>query len=338
MHSWNIVFTEKGKVEVISEPVEPLANDEVLCKADKSLISIGTELTCLSSEFDPDTNWYSWVKYPFRPGYSMSAIVMEVGPDVSCLKPGDRVFSGCSHMEYFKAKPSQLTRIPDGVTSEEATWISLSRVAQNGVRKAQIQMGDTVGVVGLGPVGQLTIQYIKNCGATRIIGIDPIEERGSFALKSGATDVLSVKADQAYSQIEDYTKGLMLDVIFDTTGHPTVLSSCCKLVRRYGKVILVGDTPQPSKQYLGPGVVSNYISILGAHGGMVAPEPNYFYPWTLEKTTEITLDYIINGKMTCKHLITHRYSPREAPSIYRKILHDRSYAMGIIFDWCRLSH
>jgi hypothetical protein len=73
MYSWNVVFTAKEKAEVIREPVEPVGDDEVLCKTVKSLISIGTESTCLRGVFDPGTNWNDWVKYPFHPGVHCDA-------------------------------------------------------------------------------------------------------------------------------------------------------------------------------------------------------------------------------------------------------------------------
>ncbi len=336
MQSKNIVFTGKEKVEIITENIRPLKSDEFLCRAEKSLISIGTETICLKGIFDSDTNWNSWVKYPFNPGYSMTATVLEVGSDIAEFSPGDRVACECTHMQYFVAKSNELSKIPDDVTSEEATWVALSRVAQNGVRRANIQMGDSIGIIGTGAVGLLTLQYARICGATKIITIDPIKNRLELALASGASHVIACRAEDAYIKTKEITNGDMLDIIFDTTGHPSVLAPSCKLIRRHGKIILVGDTSEPSKQNIGPGVVSNSLSILGAHGSLVAKESNCFYPWTLKKTTEITFTYISQKRLNVSQLITHHYSPMQAPSVYQKLLHDRSFAMGIIFDWDNL--
>ena len=91
MKSRYIVFPSKGEIEVREEAIPSPGQAEVLIKAERSLFSIGTELSCLRGEFDPGTNWEAWVKYPFRPGYSMVGRVMRVGADVTDLVEGERV-------------------------------------------------------------------------------------------------------------------------------------------------------------------------------------------------------------------------------------------------------
>src|SRR5581483_564968 len=97
MKSTYIVFPEKEKVRVEEETVAPPEPNEILCAAEKSLISIGTESYCLRGIFDPGTNWEAWVKYPFRPGYSLAARVVAVGKDVQSIREGDRVAAWVPH-------------------------------------------------------------------------------------------------------------------------------------------------------------------------------------------------------------------------------------------------
>lgn len=79
METLSIVFVEKKKVEIRKESFDStLGKTEILCASIASLISTGTELQCLRGLFDKDTNWASWVKYPFYPGYSLVAEVLEV--------------------------------------------------------------------------------------------------------------------------------------------------------------------------------------------------------------------------------------------------------------------
>jgi len=91
VQSHNIIFTGKNQVEVWEEPVREPGPDEILVQATKSLISTGTEIISLSRLFDPGTHWDAWVKYPFRPGYSLVGRVIAVGKHVSHVQEGQRV-------------------------------------------------------------------------------------------------------------------------------------------------------------------------------------------------------------------------------------------------------
>jgi 2-desacetyl-2-hydroxyethyl bacteriochlorophyllide A dehydrogenase len=331
-----IVFPEPHKIEVCEETITPPEASEILCAAAKSLISIGTESYCLRGIFDAGTNWAAWVKYPFRPGYSMAARVVAVGQGVTGFKEGDRIVSWIEHQQVFKLKPQQAYLIPDHVSDEEATWAILACTTQLGVRRAQLQLGETVGVVGLGMLGQLVTQYLAVAGARRIIAIDPVQSRLEMANAHGATHILATDVASARLEIEKITHGRMLDVVFDITGHPPVLAPAIQLLRRLGRVVLLGDTPTPTQQHLGPGVVSNSISILGIHATAMPDETSDFSPWSAAEMVALFFDYLQQGRMRVSDLITHRYSPFDAPQVYEQLQQDRAAAIGVIFDWSLL--
>jgi len=333
MKSLYVVFPEPNKIEVREETLTPPAAGEVLCTAEKSLISIGTESYCLRGIFDPGTNWAAWVNYPFRPGYSMAARVVAVGKGVTGLQEGDRVAGWIEHQQFFKAPPRQLHPIPAGVSAEEATWSVLACTTQLGVRRAQLQLGETVGVIGLGMLGQLVTQYLAVAGARKIIAIDPAQSRLDAAKVHGATHTLALDVASARPEIEKITGGRMLDVVFDITGHPPVLVPAIQLLRRLGRVVLLGDTPTPTQQYLGPGVVSNSIAILGIHATARPDEASDFNPWSAQEMAALFFDYLLQGRMRVSDLVTHRYSPLDAPQVYDNLRRDRSAAIGVIFDW-----
>jgi 2-desacetyl-2-hydroxyethyl bacteriochlorophyllide A dehydrogenase len=336
MQSVYIVFPAPGKVELQEEAVSPPGPNEILCAAEKSLISIGTESYCLQGRFDTGTNWESWVKYPFRPGYSMTGRVVAVGHAVTGFKEGDRIMAWTPHQQLFKIPAHRAYLVPDNISSEEATWGALACTTQLGVRRASLQLGETVGLIGLGMLGQLVVQYLWLSGARHIIAIDPIESRLEVARTHGATHTLALDVKAARAAIAELTGGKMLDVIFDITGHPAVLAPAIGLLRRLGRVILLGDTPTPTEQRLGPGVVSNSIAILGIHGTMSPAHASEFNPWTTAEMTALFFDYLSQGRMRVADLITHRYAPAAAPDLYRGLLEDRSSALGIIFDWSLL--
>jgi len=128
----------------------------------------------------------------------------------------------------------------------------------------------------------------------------------------------------------------MLDAVWDVTGYPNALNQCVRLLHRLGRVILVGDTPVPTQQAIGPGMLSNSIAILGVHGAVSAPSYSEWTPWTQREMTELFFDYLVQGRMRVKDMVTHRYSPAEAPQVYETLLRDRSHMVGVIFDWSRL--
>jgi 2-desacetyl-2-hydroxyethyl bacteriochlorophyllide A dehydrogenase len=343
-----VVFPEKQQVAVWEEEIAPPGEGEILCKAEKSLISIGTELYCLRGIFEPGTNWFDWVKYPFRPGYSMMGHVIGVGKGVKGLKEGDRVASYGTHQQYYKAKLYDVQKrndipegtgpyiLPDEISSEDATWRSLAVTCQNAVRRGDFQFGEMVGVVGLGILGQLVTRFLSAAGARAIVVIDPVKSRLALALQGGATHALQIDVSNAVQPIRQITDGWMLDLVFDVTGHPAVLAPCIPLVRKLGRLVLLGDTPTPSEQHLAPGVVSNSISILGIHGYTLPEKTTPFTPWTADRMSGVYFDYLAAGKISVAELVTHRYSPLQAPEIYQGLLRDRSADVGVIFDWSML--
>lgn len=333
MKSLYVSFPQANQVTLEQEDVSPPREGEVLCQALKSLISIGTETLCLRGVFDPGTNWASWVKYPFRPGYSMVARVVGVGPGVSGCQEGDRLMVWTGHQQFFKTRMQGVDLLPIGVSDEEATWGALAITTQLAVRRAELALGETVGVVGLGMLGQLIVQYLRVAGARKIIAIDSVPSRLEIAQAHGATYVLRCTAQEARPLIEEITQGKLLDAVWDVTGHPAALAPCVQLLRKRGRVILVGDTPTSTQQYLGPGVVSNSIAILGVHGTSSAAQYSEFTPWTRREMASLFYDYILQKRMRVADLVTHRHSPIEAPQVYARLMRDRADSLGVLFDW-----
>ena len=344
MKSLDVFFTAPEKAEIIEQELPEINENQVLCKTEYSHISIGTELHCYKGVFDPDTHWAGWVKHPFRPGYSNIARVVKVGSAVTELKVGDRVRSAWHHRQYYVSKTDGLYLVPDDVDPLDAVWINLAGVSQKNVRKCDIKLGDTVVVIGQGPVGQLATQFVKNSGALDIIAIDPVASRAEGARLSGATHVLSCTAGEAVEKVTEITDGRLADVVIDTTGHPKALGQACLLVRPIGKLGLVGDTVTPSLQALGPGVISKSITIIGTGGTAHIPGDTPLNPWAIplisgkltEWTDNLTTKLLQKNKVSFKHLVSHKVSPADAPEVYANLLRDRAAYQGVVFDWSML--
>jgi threonine dehydrogenase-like Zn-dependent dehydrogenase len=213
----------------------------------------------------------------------------------------------------------------------------LASTTQLAVRRASLELGERVGVIGAGLLGQLIVQYCLAAGARTVIAIDAPGPRLEAATAHGATHALGLDAAAAREPVADLTGGKMLDVVFDATGHPAVLQSAVQLVRRLGRVVLVGDTPTPSEQRLGPGVVSNAVAILGIHA-LTRPEvADDFHPWSAGEIASLFFDYLLQGRMRVDDLVTRHHSPLDAPQVYADLMGDRSGVIGVVFDWARVS-
>jgi threonine dehydrogenase-like Zn-dependent dehydrogenase len=257
---------------------------------------------------------------------------------------GDRIAAVVPHKQYFKVRvqasyerpAGAFHKLPEGISPEEGCWMLLAVTTQLGVRRAGLALGEMTGVIGLGMLGQLVVQYLALSGARKIIAIDPVRSRVEVAARHGATHALAMDAGSALKEIETITGGKMLDVVFEITGIPEVLPQAIPMLRKLGRLVLLGDTPQPSLQHLSPGVVSNSLAILGIHGSMSPEHPSEYAPWTQNEMTALFYDYLLQGRMNVKDLITSTISPSEAPSAYQQLLTDRSGQIGIILDWSRL--
>ena len=204
------------------------------------------------------------------------------------------------------------------------------------MRRAELELGESVAVVGLGILGQLVIQYLRIGGARRIIAIDTSARRGDLAVRSGATDVVLKPVGEALDEVARLTDGKMVDVAFDITGHPAVLAPASRLLRKLGRLVLLGDSPTPSQQHLGPRVVGDSLAILGVHGYLIPEVATPYNQWTAPAMTAAFFDFVRQGRMDVTPLIDRAESPQDAARIYADLLAGRDDAIGIIFDWDRL--
>ena len=328
MESNNIVFVAKKQAELIQEELPPLPDDAIIVRSTLSLISSGTESICFRAEMDEGTHWADWVKYPFYPGYSNVGTVEQVGKNVSDCSVGDRVFSMGNHRQLHIVQPP-LKVIPDNISDESAAWSKLGTIAQTGVRRARLEMGDSVVIIGLGPIGQLLTQYSRLMGVDEIIAIDPVANRLEIAKAHGATQAFAGSAADAGQFVADHTGGRLADVVFDATGHYAVFPLALKLVRQFGTMILVGDSPYPSRQKLTADIVTRQITVRGSHNEYLPDERL----WPMHRQIDLLYRYIERGQVKVDDLITSRRSPHDAQQVYSDMLTNRAENIGVAFDW-----
>jgi predicted dehydrogenase/threonine dehydrogenase-like Zn-dependent dehydrogenase len=180
-------------------------------------------------------------------GYSLSGVVVSVGEGITDLKVGDRVAAAgagyADHAEYVNVPRNLVVKIPDEVSFEYASTVTLGSIALQGVRRTELRLGEIAVVMGLGILGQLTTQLLLSAGCT-VIGLDIDKKRMELALKNGVKYVLDSTAPNVVEEVNRITGGYGADAVLFTaaTQSNEPLSMCFKMCRRKGKVILVGSS------------------------------------------------------------------------------------------------
>jgi len=328
-----ILFTGPGRVELGEEEVGGASAGKLLVETERTLISAGTEMICLDRRFEKGTSWDGWVTYPFRPGYSHVGRVLECGPETPGFAPGARVFTRAHHAGHVLVAAKDAVAVPDGVEAESAAWGALAKIVQVGVRRAEHKLGETVAVIGLGPLGQLAVRYVRLLGPRELVAIDPVAARLELARAGGATQLLARPVADCAAELKALTGGKMADVIYDVTGNAAVLAPALGLVRKLGTLVLVGDTGFPSAQCISDRLLVRGLRLVGAHDSNPPAEASDHAPWSHRTMTELFFHYLARGQMAVRELVTHRFAPRQAAEAYATLREKRESTMGVVFDW-----
>jgi len=336
MHFRRIVFKEPKKVEIEEAELPEIAPDQILVKTRMTLISTGTELTMLSGEYPRGSHWDNITKYPVYPGYSNCGVVEEVGENVQKFKVGDRVSSTAPHAEYAVIREDRAVKVPDDISDEEATFGTLSATVMNSVRLANIKLGESVIIVGVGILGQLACQFSRLCGGFPVIAVDLSRRRLEIAKKLGASATIQPRVEDARQRIMELTRGSGGDVVFEVTGNPKVIPWELSLVKRQGRLILL-SSPRGVTELDFHDLV-NWPSriIIGTHTSSHPSHETPYNPWTWERNIQLFFELISAGLANVKDLITNRYKWTEAKQAYQRLLDplgERLQALGVILDF-----
>lgn len=258
-------------VERVPAPV--VESGSVLVRVDHSCISAGTELSAVRRSGEP--LWQRAIRQPAKvrqaagaavehgltatralverkltethaTGYSAAGVVVAVGEGITDLALGDRVACGgnqnAHHAELIRVPRHLTASIPDGLGFAEASTVTLGAIALQGVRRAQPTLGETFVVIGLGVLGQLTVQLLRANGC-RVIVSDLEPSRLRLAVELGADAGLDPVADDGTAQVSRLTGGIGADGVIITAASASdeVIATAFRMCRRKARVVLVGD-------------------------------------------------------------------------------------------------
>jgi predicted dehydrogenase/threonine dehydrogenase-like Zn-dependent dehydrogenase len=179
-------------------------------------------------------------------GYSAAGVVIEIGVEVEGFSVGDRVACAgagiANHAEVIDVPVNLAVKIPDAVGTDIASTVTLGAIAMQGVRRAQPTLGETFVVVGLGILGQMTVQMLSANGC-RVIGVDLDAKRIKQALENGMDIGVDPALENYIERVLKYTDGLGADCVLITaaTASNQVISEAMQACRKKGRVVLVGD-------------------------------------------------------------------------------------------------
>lgn len=292
-----------------------------------SLMSTGTEGIIYNRLFEPGTHWDKWVKYPMHVGYATIGRVTEVGSEAAGLRVGQRVAVREPHASESVVNAAACYPVPDGIADEDASWFALAKIAFHGALAAGHAIGQKIAIIGAGPLGQMSVRWASAGGVDLIAVIDPVASRLDLARRGGATHAIDKPVDLAKPPLLEASGGGGPDVVLDVTGHPGVLAPALALPRRYGKLIVLGDTGSPSEQRLTPDVVIRGVQIVGAHDGHNDDR------WNNATIIPLFFRMLAAGRMSVANLVTHRFSPGDVVKAFELTRQRRPETMGVLFDW-----
>jgi polar amino acid transport system substrate-binding protein len=277
-------------------------------------------------------------------GYSTAGTILELGEGVTGFAVGDRVACAgqdyASHAEIVCVPQNLCAKIPEGVELSHAAYTTLGAIALQGVRQADVRLGESVAVIGLGLVGQLTVQLLKASGCV-VLGVDINEAACELARQCGCDAAAVTDIERAAARLS-HDFGVDAVIVTASTSSSEPLALAARIARDRGRVVLVGVTGMEiprdlyfrkelefrlSRSY-GPG---RYDPLYEEKG---VDYPIGYVRWTEQRNMEAFLHLIGSRRLNVAPLITHTFAIDEAPQAYDLITGKTAQrVVGVVLEY-----
>ncbi len=324
-----LVLTAPGGLAFEELPWRELEPDQVRIRTLYSGISAGTELTqyrgtnpFMQRRFDADKRLFlggaEGRTWPVRDlGYEESGEVVEVGRDVEGLRVGQRLFGTWHHRTHHVASAEYVRErlLPDACDARIGIFSHIGAVALNGVHDAQVRIGDTVAVFGLGVPGQIVSQAARASGA-RVITVDPDPARRETSLRHGA--YLALEPAGAAEEIKGLTGGRGADSCIEASGASAALAEAIRAAAYNARVVALGFYQGEAQGLrLGEEFHHNRIQLISSQISGVAPEASA--RWSKARLWRTVIDLQLAGVLDLLSLITHSAPFHQAPELFAQL-------------------
>jgi L-iditol 2-dehydrogenase len=297
-----------------------------------------------------DLHWYkdgrigpTLAQYPQILGHEPAGDVVAVGPGVACFKPGDRVLiepaincgtcemcmsgrhNACTRskfmggpgtpgllLEYAVVPQENVVHIPDSLDYVQGTVVEPLAVAVHVLRMSKIRLGDSVAVIGAGPVGLLTAAVARAAGAGKIFIADKLAHRVAMGTKMGADIGVHMPSESLRDVVMDQTRGRGVDVVIDAAGESSTVNAGLSIARWGGQYMLVGLPVELEMK-------------LDLHLAM-GKELNIQAMRRSNHTAHEAIELLEAGKIG-DAMVTHRIPLAKTPEVF-KVLDDYSEGVG----------
>lgn len=278
-------------------------------------------------------------------GYSCAGEVIAIASDVTDFRVGDRVAcggNGAIHAEVVAVPVNLCVKLDPSVPMEFAAFTTLGAIALQGIRQADLRLGENCVVIGLGLLGQLSIQMLQAAGV-KTIGIDIDSRMVALARENGCDLALERTLSDVEQQVLQFTDGQGTDAVIIVAGtdstDPVDLAGA--LCRKKGKVVVVGGVPTGFKR---PNYFKKELDLrMSCSYGPGRYDPEYEeqgldYPyayvrWTENRNMQAFVELLRTGKIHLQALLTHTFPFREAPRAYQLVLDKTEPFIGIVLKY-----
>jgi predicted dehydrogenase/threonine dehydrogenase-like Zn-dependent dehydrogenase len=282
-------------------------------------------------------------------GYSLCGVVIEVGQGAEEFSVGQLVAAAGNeyalHAEYNWIPVNLCAAVPRGVSPEHAAFSTVGAIAMHGVRRSEVQLGDTACVIGLGLIGQLVVRLLVASGV-RVIGLDVIEERCKLAEQAGAV-LCAAPTDEGMAAVQasldEISSGRGADHVFLAAGGSSnaPVETAARLARDRARVVDIGKTRLDlpwnayyekeldvrfSRSY-GPGRYDERYELEGID------YPAGYVRWTERRNLECFLDLIARKDIEVETLISGVFPMQNASSVYADLSSGALKAVGVLLEY-----
>ncbi len=335
MKTKQIVFTKPLVAELLEVDCQSPADNEVTVELEFSAISSGTEkANYVGARNGIYVAEGAEAVFPRTVGYSAAGVVKEVGSGVSDIAVGDRVivFWG-QHKKTITVNKNNVLKIPDGVSSKEASIAFIATFPLAAVRKTKLEIGESALVMGLGILGIFAVQQLRAAGAYPIIAVDPIPSRRELALRLGADLAFDPLSENFSDDVLAASNG-GCNVCIESTGLGTGLIQALDCMKPMGRIALLGCTRSSKFEidYYGK-VHGRGISLIGAHTLARPKVESSAGLWTDRDDLTAILNLLKGKRFNFEDMIFELHSPKEAQKVYTRLVNEKDFPIGVLFDW-----
>jgi polar amino acid transport system substrate-binding protein len=364
---------KNGAMQILEVPVPALQEGCVLVRNHYSLISVGTDSSTVkaarSSLIDKararpqqvrqvmDVVRSQGLTQAYRAvmkkldahsplGYSSAGEVIAAGNGVTEFTVGDRVACGglaASHAEIVSVPVNLCVRLPENADLKQAAYNTLGAIALQGVRQADLRLGETCAVVGLGLLGQLSALLLRASGI-RVVGIDIDPAMVQIAASHCADLALPRGADGIEQRIAEFTRGIGCDAVVITAAAETLdpINFAGAIARKRGTIVVVGAVPTGFDRE--PHFYRKELQVrMSCSYGPGRYDPRYEeqgidYPpayvrWTEKRNMEAFQELLHEKKIELGYLTTQQFTLEEAPRAYDLIMTKTEPMIGVVIAY-----